>query len=95
MIAAVAIVYGVGASLSVLFQARQMLERGESCDVSVPFLATYLGGYVVWLVYGMSLRAVPIIVVDALGLVCAAVTFGVALALRGGLVSRSSRHACC
>jgi len=82
VLASVAIVYGVAAALSVLLQARQMHARGDSCDVSARFLAAYAGGYAIWLLYGLSLENVPIIAVDALGLVCAAVTLGVALRLR-------------
>ena len=54
VLAAVAIVYGVAAALSVLLQARQMLSRGGSCDVSARFLAAYVGGYAIWLLYGLS-----------------------------------------
>ncbi len=59
-----------------------MLARGGSCDVSARFLAAYVGGYAIWLLYGLSLRNVPMIVVDALGLVCGAITLVVALRLR-------------
>jgi uncharacterized protein with PQ loop repeat len=90
VLAAVAIVYGVAAALSVLLQARQMLARRDSYGVSAPFLATYVGGYGIWLLYGLSLRNVPIIVVDALGLVCGAITLVVALRLRGQLLSPAS-----
>jgi uncharacterized protein with PQ loop repeat len=83
VLASVTIVYGVAAALSVLLQARQMHARGDSCDVSARFLAAYAGGYAIWLLYGLSLQNVPIIAVDALGLVCAAITLGVALRLRG------------
>ena len=91
---AVAIVYGVAAALSVLLQARQMLARSGSCDVSARFLAMYVGGYAIWLLYGLSLRDVPIIVVDALGLVCGAITLAVALRLRGSLLSPASWNQC-
>jgi hypothetical protein len=90
VIAAVAVGYGVAAALSVLLQARQMLARG-SCDVSAPFLGAYVGGYATWLLYGLSVRNVPIIVVDAVGLVCGAFTLVVALRLRGRLVSPARR----
>jgi len=94
MLAAVAIVYGVGAALSVLLQARQMLARGGSCDVSARFLAVYVGGYAIWLLYGLGLRDVPIIVVDALGLVCGAITLAVALRLRGSLLAPAHWNQC-
>jgi len=94
MLAAVATVYGVTAALSVLLQARQMRSLGRSCHVSASFLATYAGGYGIWLLYGLSVRDVPIIVVDALGLVCGAVTLAVALKLRGSLLSPASWSRC-
>ena len=94
VLAAVATLYGLAAALAVLLQARQMLYRGGSCDVSARFLATYVGGYAVWLVYGLSLGNVPIVVVDALGLVCGAVTLAVALKLRGALLSPASWNQC-
>jgi hypothetical protein len=71
-----------------------MLARGGSCDVSASFLAAYLGGYAVRLVYGLILRDVPIIVVDTFGLVSGAATLGVALRLRGGLLSPSRWNTC-
>ena len=93
-LAAIAIAYGVGAALAVLLQARQMLARGGSCDVSARFLAVYAGGYGVWLLYGLSLQALPIVVVDSLGLVCGAITLAVELRLRGRLLSPASWNQC-
>jgi uncharacterized protein with PQ loop repeat len=94
VLAAIATLYGLAAALAVLLQARQMLTRGGSCDVSARFLAMYVGGYAIWLVYGLSLGNVPIVVVDALGLVCGAVTLAVALKLRGALLSPASWNQC-
>ena len=85
MLGAAATLYGVGGALSILLQARQMRARGASCDVSARFLATYVGGYAIWLVYGLSLGSVPIVLVHTVGLVCGAVTLAVALSLRGSL----------
>jgi hypothetical protein len=87
VLASAAIGYGLVAASSVLLQARQMRARGDSCDVSARFLATYAGGYAIWLLYGLSLRNVAMIVVDAVGLACGAVTLAVALRLRGKLLS--------
>jgi uncharacterized protein with PQ loop repeat len=94
VLAVVATVYGVAAAFSVLLQARQMLARGGSCDVSARFLAAYVGGYVIWMLYGLGLGDVPIIVVDALGLVCGAITLAVALRLRGSMLSPASWTQC-
>ncbi len=85
LLATAATAYGVLAALSVLLQARQMLARRTSCEVSGRFFASYAGGYAMWLLYGLSVCNVPLIVVDAVGLLCAGVTLGVALSLRGSL----------
>jgi MtN3 and saliva related transmembrane protein len=77
--------YGVIAPLSALLQARQMLARRSSREVSVRFFASYAGGYAIWLLYGLSAGSTPLIVVDAVGVLCAGLTLAVALALRGSL----------
>jgi uncharacterized protein with PQ loop repeat len=82
LLGAVATVYGVGGSLSILLQARQILARRASGDVSLRFLALYVGGYAVWLLYGLSLASLPMIVVHSLGLACGAVTLTVATRFR-------------
>ena len=78
--------YGVLAALSALLQTRQMLARRTSCDVSARFLASYAGGYAIWLTYGLSTGSLPLTVVDTVGLLCAGLTLAVALSLRGSLI---------
>jgi hypothetical protein len=82
LLGAVAMAYGMGAAVSSLLQARRMRERGTSADVSLGFLGSYLGGYAIWLAYGLSIGSVPLIAVDALGLVCGGLTLLVAVRLR-------------
>jgi uncharacterized protein with PQ loop repeat len=77
-----ATVYGLGGALSVLLQARQMYVRGTSCDVSARFLGVYVGGFAIWLLYGLGIESVPIILVHAVGLVCGSITLTVLLWLR-------------
>ena len=77
-----ATVYGVLAALKSLLQARQMLARRTSGDVSALFLASYAGGYAIWLAYGLSTGSLPLIVVDTAGLFCGGLTLAVALSLR-------------
>jgi len=86
--------YGVIAALAALLQTRQMRARGTSCDVSARFFAAYAGGYAIWLLYGLSVASVPLIVVDAVGLLCGALTLAVALSLRGSLVRPASWMTC-
>ena len=81
-----ATVYGVLGALKSLLQTRQMLTRRSSGDVSARFLASYTGGYAIWLAYGLSTGSLPLIVVDTVGLLCAGLTFAVALSLRGAPV---------
>ena len=94
LLATAATVYGLGGALSVLLQARQMHVRGASCDVSLRFLATYVGGYGIWLLYGLSVQSVPIVVVHAVGLTTGVVTLTVALRLRGPLLRPASWATC-
>ena len=86
--------YGVLAALTTLLQARQMLARGTSCEVSGRFFASYAGGYAVWLVYGLSTGNLPLITVDAVGLLCAGLTLAVALSLRGSLLHPATWTSC-
>ncbi len=89
-----ATLYGLGGALSVLLQARQMHVRGTSGDVSARFFAVYVGGFAIWLLYGLGIGDVPIILVHAVGLVCGTVTLAVALRLRGPTaVAATSRSA--
>jgi uncharacterized protein with PQ loop repeat len=85
-----ATVYGVLAALKTLLQARQMLARRASREVSARFLASYTGGYALWLTYGLSAGSLPLIVVDTVGLLCGALTLAVALSLRGSHRARST-----
>jgi len=84
--------YGVLGALKTLLQTRQMLVRRSSRDVSAGFLASYVGGYAIWLAYGLSTGSIPLIVVDAVGLLCGGLTLTVALSLRGSLIRPATRN---
>jgi uncharacterized protein with PQ loop repeat len=86
--------YGVLAGLTALLQARQMLARRTSCEVSARFLASYAGGYAIWLTYGFSTGSLPLIVVDIVGLLCGGLTLTVALSLRGSLIRPATWNSC-
>ena len=90
----VATVYGVLGALKTLLQTRQMLARRTSCDVSARFLASYAGGYAIWLTYGLSTGSLPLTVVDTVGLLCAGLTLAVALSLRGSLIRPATWNSC-
>jgi len=89
-----ATIYGVGAAAAALLQARQILRRKRSCDVSARFFASYAGGYAIWLLYGMSIGSLPLILVDMIGVLCGGFTLVVTLALRGSLVRPSTWNSC-
>ena len=86
--------YGVLAALSVLLQARQMLARRASCEVSGRFFALYAGGYAIWLLYGLSVGNVPLTIVDAVGVLCGGLTLAVTLSLRGSLFHPTTWTSC-
>jgi uncharacterized protein with PQ loop repeat len=89
-----ATLYGVGAAAAALLQARQILIRKRSCDVSARFFATYVGGYAIWLLYGMSVESAPLVLVDLVGLLCGGFTLAITLALRGSLLRPASWNSC-
>ncbi len=68
--------------------------RRRSCDVSARFFAAYVGGYGIWLLYGITIRSAPLIVVDVVGLLCGGLTLAVALSLRGSLLHPASWASC-
>jgi len=74
--------YGVLAALKSLLQTRRMLAHRTSRDVSAIFLASYAGGYAIWLAYGLSTGSIPLIIVDTVGLLCGGLALAVALSLR-------------
>ena len=88
------IAYGVGAAGAGLLQVRRLLEARSSCEASVLFFAVYAGGYAVWLAYGISLGSLPLVIVNGLGFVCATLTLGVALSLRGSLLRPGTWKSC-
>jgi uncharacterized protein with PQ loop repeat len=75
-------VYGVWAACASLLQVRRMVRRECSDDVSLGFLGTLVGGYLIWLLYGIRLGDLPLIVVDGVGLLTASAACHVAIGLR-------------
>ena len=94
MLGMIATLYGVGAAGAALLQARQVVRRGSSCEVSARFFATYAGGYAVWLLYGLSIESMPLILVDAAGLACGLLTLAITLRMRGSLLRPSTWKSC-
>ena len=94
LLGTIATLYGVCGAGSALAQARQILRRGSSCDVSAAFFAMYAGGYAVWLMYGLSIDSTPLILVDAAGLLCATTTLAITIAMRGSLAHPRTWRSC-
>ena len=94
LLGTLATLYGVGAAGTALLQARQVVRRKSSCEVSARFFATYAGGYAVWLLYGLSIGSLPLILVDAAGLLCGLVTLAVTLRMRGSLLRPATWGKC-
>lgn len=86
LVGVAATAWGLGGAVAVLLQARRMLQRRSSCDVSAGFFAVYVVGYAIWLLYGFAIASMPIIVVHAVGLVFGSITLVVTLALRGSVL---------
>ena len=75
--------YSLAAGTALLLQVRTMLRRDSSQDVSLTFLGTTSGGYLIWLLYGLGIGSMPLILSDAVGLACSLVAVAVAFRLRG------------
>jgi MtN3 and saliva related transmembrane protein len=94
LIGTAATLYGIGAAAASLLQARQIVRRRRSCDVSARFFASYAAGYAIWLLYGVSIGSLPLILVDVVGLLCGGFTLAITLALRGSLLRPGSWNSC-
>jgi MtN3 and saliva related transmembrane protein len=75
-------VIGVVAAMSLLLQARRLSRIGNACEVSIPVRLLALGGYAIWLAYGVAIGDVPLILVDLAGVAGAALVLRVSLVLR-------------
>ena len=81
MLSVIVTVYGLVSGASSLLQARRLVRRGTSSDVSLAFLGLYVAGYGLWLLYGLTIGSLPLILVDAVGLLCGAATLALAVRL--------------
>ena len=88
---AAATAYSLAAGAALLLQVRTMLLRASSRDVSIAFLATASGGYLIWLLYGLAIDSMPLIVSDAIGLVSSLAALTVAGLLRRPVIPWRTR----
>jgi uncharacterized protein with PQ loop repeat len=77
-----ATVWGVVGACSSLLQARRLVRTGSAESVSLAFLSIYLGGFLIWGLYGLAIVSTPLIVVDVVGTLASSVTVVLALRLR-------------
>ena len=82
LLAFIATGYGLLGAVSSLLEAATLLRSGNADEVSLTFLGVLSGGYLVWLLYGISARDLPLIITDAIGLAAGAITLSIAVRLR-------------
>ena len=82
LLALIATTYGVCAAASSLLEAARLLRSGSAEEISLAFLGVLLGGYLVWLLYGISARDEPLIITDSVGLAASTITVWIAARLR-------------
>jgi uncharacterized protein with PQ loop repeat len=82
LLALIATAYGVFAAASSLLEAARLLRSGSAEQISLAFLAVLLGGYLVWLLYGISASDAPLIITDTVGLAASTITLSIAARLR-------------
>jgi len=77
LLGALATAYGLLGASSTLLMGRKMMIARSSAGVSAGFLGTYAGGYLTWLLYGISIGSMPLILVDSIGILCALATLAI------------------
>jgi MtN3 and saliva related transmembrane protein len=82
LLALIATAYGLLAAGSSLLEAARLLRSGSADEISLGFLGVLPGGYLVWLVYGISAGDDPLIITDAVGLAASTITLSIAARLR-------------
>lgn len=94
VLAFVASAFSIGTSLMAFVQARQLMRRRRSCDVSALLFGVYLVGYALWLAYASSIANVAMMVANAFGIVSVGTVLVVALMLRGSLLRPRAWSSC-
>lgn len=82
MIAILAAGWATLMALAPLLQARRMLQRGSSADVSLGYLLVLLPGFALWVAYGASRGDVALVVPNALAFAVDAATTMIAARFR-------------
>jgi MtN3 and saliva related transmembrane protein len=74
--------YGVMMSLAPILQARRMRSRQSSADVSVPYLVVLVVGFVIYLMYGVSINNPVLIITNTVSVFVTAITLAIAARYR-------------
>jgi uncharacterized protein with PQ loop repeat len=75
-------IWGVAMAVSPGLQIRQMLQTGESEDVSVGYFAVLSVGFLLWALYGLSIDSRILTFCNSIALAFGLATIVVALRLR-------------
>ena len=67
-LALIAAVYGVVGAFSPSLQIAKMRRAGSSESLSRGYIGISVGGYLVWLMYGLAMHNVPLIICDSIGI---------------------------
>lgn len=80
----VAASWGVIMGLSPLLQARRIIVRRSSRDVSIAYLGVLIIGFGLWIGYGASIASLTIVVPNSVAFVVGSATVLVAMRFRAG-----------
>ena len=81
-LAVLAASWGVMMALSPILQARRILERRSSADISIASLGVLQVGFTLWMAYGFALGNAAIFVPNSLAFLVGAATLAIALRFR-------------
>ena len=86
-LALIAASWGVMMALSPILQARRILERRSSADISIASLAVLQVGFTLWMAYGFALGNLAIIVPNSVAFLVGAATLAIAIRFRNGVAN--------
>jgi len=78
-------IWGVAMAVSPGLQIRQMLQTGQSDDVSVAYFAVLSIGFMLWVAYGVSIGSLVLVGCNIVATVFGVATIVVALRMRSGV----------
>lgn len=83
--------WAIAMAVSPGLQIRQMLRTGESDDVSVGYFAVLVIGFMLWVVYGLSIDDMVLVVPNSVATIFGVATIVIALRLRRSRALPESR----